>query len=187
MNVSTLPFHNIINMLLIGILFMTGIMFLFPEQFDVLFAIISVHSEASFIIGVMTVAVIYEIGIILDRLSSLITEKLFKNKKPYSKRNLISRILQMQWKDYENYQRAEKINANNIKTLTREYTYSRNSLTTFLILSLIAVSIGKMYVFYVTFSLSVLFYFSMRKHADKIADRVDFATKNPGKEIPNEG
>ena len=132
-------------------------------------------NEDSFAFCVIAVAVIYEVGIVIDRLASLVIERVLKNKKSFAKRSTLSRIFQMQWKDYAHFQKAER-KSENIKNLTREYIFSRNNLTLFFILTIVAVCVNK-YVHAMVFcDLAVLFYFSMKKHADKVAQRVDFST-----------
>ncbi|MDR0726793.1 MAG: hypothetical protein LBF37_01890 [Rickettsiales bacterium] len=113
-------------------------------------------------------------GTVIDRLGSLVVEKLLKNKK--EDRCWLSRMLQMTWKDYGHFQYAEKEN-DCIKILTREYTYSRNLFTALLILTCLGVACGNSFFCKVTIFGCLLFYLSMRKHANKIAQRVDFTNK----------
>lgn len=174
MGILALPFYNLINIFFIGVLFSTGAVIIFPDLMSHSDKLLG-FNEDSFIFCIIAVAVVYEIGIVIDRLSSLIIEKILKSKKSFETRSFLSRLLQMQWKDYAHFQKAEK-NSENIKTLTREYIFSRNNLTLFLILSLVAVAANK-YIHTMIFAdLALLFYFSMKKHADKIAQRVDFST-----------
>ena len=174
MSIMSLPFYNLINIFFIGVLFSIGAASLFPKLMTHSDKLLGFNSD-SFVFCIIAVAIVYEIGIVIDRLASLITERILKSKKSFENRSFLSQLLQMQWKDYAHFQKAEK-KSENIKTLTREYIFSRNNLTLFVILCGAALGMEK-YIHAILFGdLGLLFYFSMKKHADKIAQRVDFST-----------
>lgn len=174
MNFASLPFYNIANMMFIGMQFCFGLFFLFPNAIDYVQAVLQHGSETSFMFGVFTLAIMYEIGIVIDRLASMVLEKILKSKKPMANRGWFSRTFQITWKDYGHYQAAEKHN-DAIKTLSREYNYSRNSLMMLIILGTLAIGVRHWIVAIISLDLAIIFYFSMRKHANKIAMRVDYA------------
>ena len=175
MNVLMLPFYNIVNILFVGVLFCVGIGTLFPGIIELFGSdkLVSIKTD-SFLFCMIALTVVYEIGIVLDRLGSLVTERVLKNKKPANERGFISNLIQMQWKCYHSFQKAEK-HSENIKTLTREYIFSRNNLTLFAILAVVALCVGRFIHAIIFADLVILFYFSMKKHADKVAQRVDYA------------
>lgn len=73
MGVLALPFYNLINIFFIGVLFTTGTVIIFPELMGYTDKLLG-FNEDSFVFCIIAIAIVYEIGIVIDRLSSLIIE-----------------------------------------------------------------------------------------------------------------
>jgi hypothetical protein len=158
MNVDNIPFYNILNMVFIGILFAVGLFILTPEIF--VLKSIPFFESNEFLKTAVVVVVIYYVGFFIDRTGSLLIEKILKNKNQPSKRNFVSQKIQMNWRNYDEYQRAEK-SSEHIKVLAREYTFSRNSMTLFLILTIIAIFVGNWVFCSFTWFATIFLYFSL--------------------------
>ncbi|MDR2152983.1 MAG: hypothetical protein LBO72_09185, partial [Helicobacteraceae bacterium] len=108
------------------------------------------------IVTISFCAIAYEIGLIINRIGSLLESilKKFPILLPFDD-------------DYEKYVEKEK-QLPKLSTLSREYALSRTSMTLFLIMTIIS-CIQRQYIFlFVMVILTILFYFSTRKHASKI-------------------
>jgi hypothetical protein len=170
-----IPFYNLVNMLLIGMVFIIGWFTIDMWLISEIFGFIQFYEIPSSLALCILFPVSYQIGLIINRFGSLM-EDILKTEVPLKNRGWISRHIQFTWRSYELYQKAEKIDPF-IKTLSREYALSRNSLTLFLLLAVVAFTCCKIDVGITMVILSMLFYFSMRKHSGKIISRIDFCTK----------
>jgi hypothetical protein len=159
-------------MFFVGLLFAVGCMVLEPSLIQYL-EIYGKYFKEGIMQTATAVVVIYYTGFLIDRFSSLVVEKALKNKNKKKTRNFLSQKIQMNWRHYEDYQKAEK-HSSHIKTLSREYTFSRNSMTLFLWLTVLAILKGDWVFCSVTWFVTIFLYFSTKKHADKISQRVDF-------------
>jgi hypothetical protein len=171
-----IPFYNLVNMLLIGIIFIVGLLFIDTSLMDMVLGYIQSYNISSSLVLFVLLPVSYQVGLIINRLGSLL-EDILKTKKTEKNRGWISRIFQFTWRSYELYQKTEKIEPF-VKTLSREYALSRNSLTLFLLLAIVAFAYEEICLASAMIVVSALFYFSMRKHAQKIVARIDLFT-NP--------
>lgn len=156
-----IPFYNIINMLLIGFVFTGFIIILFFKNISVYIPNINDYIKGiSFetIVTASCLAIIYEIGFIINRISSVITETILKHFKLIPFNN-----------DYKKFNDRKK-QYPIMEILSREYALSRNSLTLFLILMIISISIHNFKFSLLFFFITLLFYFSTRKHSTKIAE-----------------
>lgn len=169
-----IPFYNLVNMFLIGFIFILGFFFLNPDLLKIILLNIKFYDISSSLILLVLLPLSYEIGLIINRLGSLL-ENILKTENKYTERNMISRIFQFTWRKYELYQKTEKIDPF-VTVLSREYALSRNSLTLFFLLFFVSVYNKDLSFTITTFLLSLLFYFSMRKHARKIVSRIDYST-----------
>jgi hypothetical protein len=162
-------------MFLLGMIFVFGYLFLNTGLLGVFFANVRFYDISSTLILLVLLPLAYQIGLIINRLGSLLEDAL-KTEKKDSERGWVSKIFQFSWRKYELYQKAEKVEPF-IKALSREYALSRNSLVLFLLLSILGCLYSKSEFAIVMGLISVLFHYSMKKHASKIVSRIDCNTK----------
>ncbi len=154
-----IPFYNILNMFLTGLIFIGCCILLFPQymlEFLSNNVFTSIQTGLEIIIVVSFLAISYEIGLVINRIGSVAIEPFLKKTKliPFDD-------------DYKLYNRArEKFSI--FSTLAREYALSRTSVALFLVLSIISgVICNWLYlIFFVV--IMIIFYFSCRKHSGKI-------------------
>ncbi len=174
MNFS-IPFYNLLNMLLIGVGFGVGCMMLAPDATQLfLFQLSMALNDGAELLILSAFA--YLVGLIINRISSVIVEDIVCTEIPKANRNLLSRIFRIEKRSYTDYQKAEKKDVF-IKTLSREYALSRNCATLFLLLAAQASLLHKYHAALACASLVVLFYLSMKKHTKKIVSRIDYNVK----------
>lgn len=156
-----IPFYNIVNMLLTGFIFVGCCMFIYFDIFinalaSVIFPEIGIVSET--IITISFFAIIYEVGYIINRVGSIITEPILKKTKaiPFNS-------------DYKKFNDCKE-HYPILNTLSREYALSRTSLTLFLIIATLALLQKQWMLALVFLLISLLFGFSCRKHATKVVD-----------------
>lgn len=146
-------------MFLTGFVFIGGIMFqnaekitdfIGTESFTKLMAI----SEVLLILIVVSVA--YEVGLVLNRIGSVILEPILKKTKiiPYDDRYAVFR------------EKSKEFPIMN--TLSREYALSRTGIAEFLILAIISVMKCKCGLAVIFLCVSLIYLLSCRKHATKI-------------------
>jgi hypothetical protein len=168
---TKIPFYNLVNMFLTGLIFAGCCMILYQKQFVILLnsdffkSLQSISTGFETIITISFFAVIYEIGFIINRIGSLI-ESILKRVK------IKSLIILPFNNDYKKFN--EKKNTFPILTvLSREYALSRTSMSLFLTM-LVFSYFQRHYIFMIVMSvLVVIFSFSMRKHSSKIVDLLD--------------
>lgn len=85
------PFYNILNMFLTGLVFIGGCLIIFPDTAVAIFnsdIIKSLGAGPEIVITVCTFAVAYEVGLIINRTGSVILEPLLKRAKliPFNNR-----------------------------------------------------------------------------------------------------
>ena len=159
---TKIPFYNLLNMFLTGLIFTGSCILLFNNE--ILYFIKSDYFKAikEIKIGLETVitfsicAVIYETGFIINRIGSLLGSLLKK-----------CPILLPFDNDYKKFN-EKKILFPIMETLSREYALSRTSMTLFLILTIFNCCRWNWIFLIITLILTIIFYFSMRKHAGKI-------------------
>lgn len=154
-----IPFYNLLNMFLTGLVFTGCNIFIFIDKI-----ILFVNSNAidvkkvgfETIITICFFAVIYEIGLIINRIGSVIIEPALKKTKliPFND-------------DYKKFNELRKENPI-LEVLSREYALARSSATLFLILSIIGITQNKWIPVVVFIATTILFIFSARKHCIKI-------------------
>ncbi len=155
---NKIPFYNILNMLLIGIVFSTLLCCanlskatIFSNYFSLI--------KTDYLKITVFIALMHEVGLVINRISSIILEPFLKFF------NLIY------WADYKKYVKAQR-NDNFLIVLSREYALSRNSTTLFFILTMIGLICWNLAYSLVMLFLTVLFLISTSKHSKKIHDRV---------------
>jgi hypothetical protein len=160
---TKIPFYNLLNMFLTGLIFTGCCIVLFDSH---VFAFIESNFFKSIkdinfgletIITISFCAVIYEIGFIINRMGSLLE-------------NILKAIRGIPFdNDYKKFNESKK-RFPIMEILSREYALSRTSMTLFLLLSIISSIQVKCIFLIFSLVLTVVFYFSMRKHAQKIVD-----------------
>lgn len=165
---TKIPFYNIINMFLTGLIFIGCCLFLFPQYSLEFFTKLSTDSIAGFetIITVSFFAVAYELGLIINRVGSIIIE-------PFLVKTKLIQFNQ----DYRLYNQArDKYSI--FPTLAREYALSRTSLALFLVLSVISAVKRNMLLLVFFISIMLIFYFSFAKHSKKIVTLMKIEEEN---------
>lgn len=162
---TKIPFYNLLNMFLTGLIFTGCCIILFNNQVysciesDFFKSIKGINFGFETILTICFCAVIYEVGFIINRIGSLL-ENVLKWIKIIPFDN-----------DYKKFNERKK-QFPIMETLSREYALSRTSMTLFLLLTIIS-SIQYEWIFSIfLFALTVVFYFSMRKHAKKIVELI---------------
>ena len=153
------PFYNIVNMLLTGFVFLGGLLFVFPEKAIQLlngefYANLKTGPEIIFVICLLAVA--YEIGLVINRVGSVIIEPVLKKIKliPFNDDYVL----------FNNKKKEYPI----MSTLSREFALSRTSIALFMVLAVIAAFNKFCPMFISCIMISLVFYLSCRKHASKI-------------------
>lgn len=154
-----LPFYNLLNMLLTGVVFLVCIIPLYPSELAELVLFeknMTCDATQEVVLLTLFIAAAYEIGLILNRIGSVLAEPIFKSLKViyFSSR-------------YSDYAMASK-DFSKLEILSREYALSRTSTVEFFLLSMWSVSISKFFLFSIYFAIALLFLFSCRKHSKKI-------------------
>lgn len=153
------PFYNVLNMFLTGFVFVGCTMLQYSEKIikfvnSETFAHLTSVSEMVLILIIIAIA--YEIGLILNRLGSVILEPLLKKTRliPFDNRY---RIFQ---------EKAQKFPIMN--TLSREYALSRTGIGEFVILAISSGIRGKYELLWIFICIAIIYLLSCRKHASKI-------------------
>lgn len=161
---NKIPFYNIVNMFLIGSIFVGCCVFTYNNIFVNLFTskvILKIKALPELLVTISFFAVIYEIGYIINRIGSIIIEPILKKTRAIPFNN--------DYKKFNDCSQQYPI----LRVLSREYALSRTSLTLFFITTILAV-LQKRWVLALIFLLvALLFGFSCRKHARKIVDIMD--------------
>ncbi|MBR3934090.1 MAG: hypothetical protein IKJ68_09315 [Clostridia bacterium] len=164
-----IPFYNIVNILFSGLVFIGLCVFLIPQKLMLVLNRIQIIPNDVFdLIVMLTLA--YEVGLILNWLSSIIVETLLVSRKPREERCWLSRICRITWKSYSDYQKAENAKLN---MLTREMNVARNHFFIFVLAGVIALWSHNWMFVIGGFLLAILFYLSYRKHSNKIVSRIE--------------
>ena len=173
-----IPFYNILNMLLTGLVFIAAFLFILPDcqmsgevvEFGKL--IISLPDVIS---TVLFFAVAYEIGLVINRVGSVALERALKGMK------CIPADM-----DYVLFNKTkEKYPIMNV--LSREYALSRTGMVLFFVLLVMALCAAKFVEALIFAAIVVVFFFSCKKHSDKISELIlSELTTDDEKESQNE-
>ena len=164
-----IPFYDLVNKCLFGLIFLGLFILVNPSLCfgyisNELIGSISTGSEI--IITLCVFAISYEIGLIINRIGSVVLEPLFK------KIHLIPFD-----NDYKKFNKVKK-EYPIMETLSREYALSRTSIVLFLVLTAISI-LGENKLFGVPFILiAIIFYFSYKKFATKIVNMMKETREN---------
>lgn len=154
-----IPLYNVLNMLLTGFVFMGGYGLIFPERVfqlleDGIIQKLSNGPEVIFVACVFATA--YEIGMIINRVGSVLIEWVMKRSSLIPFDN-----------DYFKFNECRK-NYPIMEVLSREYALSRTSGTLFLILSIVSFASCQCLWGTAFLLVSVIYFVSCQKHATKI-------------------
>lgn len=153
------PFYNVVNMFLTGFVFLGGFVFLFSDSFVSIMEspIGKVAGIGPELIGVVCFfSIAYEVGLVINRLGSIVLGKLFKRWKwiPYDD-------------NYIKYNKKLKVYPV-LSTLSREYAVTRTGITLFLLLAVLSLFSQYCYLSIVFAAIAVIYYFSCRDYAKRI-------------------
>ena len=154
-----MPFYNVLNMLLTGLVFLGGCIVIYPNQAIVLFnnpivKNITTGPEVVFTLSIF--AVTYELGLIINRIGSVIFEPLLKKSKLINFNN-----------DYAKFNLAKE-RFPIMETLSREYALSRTGISLFIILAVIACLSNNYKLLIIFMLITIIYLLSCRKHSKKI-------------------
>lgn len=156
---TKVPFYNVLNMLLIGLILIVCVCIAFPDLAINLIAndvVVGLRAGGNVILTTLVFAVAYEVGYLINRLGSVVLEELLKKTKliPYND-------------DYRKYNEVKK-EYPTMDILSREYASSRTNIMLFLIIMLVEAFAKKFIFALIAFACATLFFFSCRKHAKRI-------------------
>lgn len=154
-----IPFYNILNMFLTGLVFFGGCTMVFPDlAVSILTSdvIVNIGTGPEIVFTVCVFAAAYEVGLIINRIGSVIIEPALKTIKaiPFND-------------DYIKFN-VKKREYPIMSTLSREFALSRTGIALFGILALIALYAGKKLFLWVFAATAIVYFLSCRKHAKKI-------------------
>ena len=155
------PFYNILNMFLTGLVFIGGCIIIFPDTSVGIFnseIIKNIGAGPEIVITVCTFAVAYEVGLIINRTGSVILESLLKWTKLIAFNDNYT-LFNQKKKEYPI-----------MSTLSREYALSRTRIVLFLLLLIMSALEGKCSLAAICAVITVIYFFSCRKHAGKIVE-----------------
>ncbi len=158
------PFYNIVNMLLTGFIFLGCSIIVFPQYAvqiikSKFYENLETGSEIIFTVCILAVA--YEIGLIINRVGSVVVEPFLKKTKLIAFND-----------DYILFNQKKKTFPI-MSTLSREFALSRTSIALFLILAVIFCFNNYYKVTVICVLLTFVFYLSCRKHSAKIVELME--------------
>ena len=158
---TKIPFYNILNMFLTGLVFIGGCSLIFPEcALNVLNneIIKSLSAGPEIVITVCALATAYEVGLIINRVGAIIEELILKRVKwvPFND-------------DYVLFNKKKK-KYPIMSVLSREFAMSRTGSVLFFILLVLAI-IEHKWIIAIAFAIIVfIYYMSCRKYSAKIVE-----------------
>ena len=159
-----IPFYNILNMFLTGLVFIGGCVIIFPEYvLSVLNTevIKNLGAGPEIIVTVCSFATAYEIGLIINRIGSVIIEDFLKWRK------------WIQFNDDYALFNEKKKQYPIMGTLSREYALSRTGIALFLVLFILASIAHKCPIANACAVVAFVYYLSCRKHSSKIVELME--------------
>ena len=161
---TTIPFYDIANKFLLGFLFVCGIFILNAETILKYFVnnekLLSIPSGIETIITICFISSVYEIGVLLNRISSVGTEELLIKIKQWPPRS-----------KYASYNKAKQY-FKILPILAREYDFYKGHVTLFFLLALIALAQLHYWVAIVFISIAIVFIASGKKQSCRINELV---------------
>ncbi len=168
-----IPFYNILNMLLTGLVTIGGAVLIYPCKVinflnnDI---IRNLSSGPEVVITICTLAIAYEVGLIVNRIGSVILESFFKRVKwvPFDD-------------DYVLFNNAKKVYPI-LNTLSREYALSRTGVALFVVLCILALFARQWIIAAIFLAIVGVYFLSCKKHASKIVALMHEVRDNQNKE-----
>ena len=159
-----IPFYNILNMFLTGLVFIGGCVLIFPEYvLGVLNneIIKNLGAGPEIIVTVCDFATSYEIGLIINRVGSVVIEDFLKWTKliPFNDNYV---LFNEKKKEYPI-----------MSTLSREYALSRTGIALFLALLILASIACKWTIAIACAVITIVYYLSCRNHSSKIVELME--------------
>lgn len=153
------PFYNVLNMFLTGLVFIGGCSIIFPDTTVLALSsdiIKNLGAGSEIVVTVCAFAVAYEVGLIINRTGSVILEPLLKRTKliPFND-------------NYTLFNQKKKEYAI-MSTLSREYALSRTRVVLFLLLLILSAITVKWSLVFICAIIGSIYFFSCRKFAVKI-------------------
>lgn len=161
-----IPFYNILNMFLTGLVLIGGCVVIFPEYALCVLEneiITNLGAGPEIVVTVCAFAIAYEVGLIVNRIGSVIIETFLKWTKliPFNNNYVLFNQKKQQYPI--------------INTLSREYALSRTGIALFLILLILALVAHNRLMILVSSAALIVYYLSCRKHSIKIVSLMDEA------------
>lgn len=159
-----IPFYNILNMFLTGLVFLGGCIVIYPNYAMELISseiIKSLGTGPEILVTVCAFAVAYEAGLVVNRFGSVVIEWFLKWTKMISFND-----------DYVLFNEKKK-EYPIMSTLSREYALSRTGIALFLILFVLSI-IAKNWRLVIAYGgIILIYYLSCRKHSSKIVELME--------------
>lgn len=157
---NKIPFYNIVNIFFIGLIFFIVFIFLYYSKLTNLMNLypefIELCSKFMILIYLVFIGIIYEIGLIINRISSIATE-------PFLKKTKIIKFMD----DYAKFNNCKRDNPF-LYTLSREYAFSRVSFTLWVFLTIMFLVTCHWLLCLFSVIVSFIFLLSCRKMSIKI-------------------
>ena len=156
---TKVPFYNIVNVFLPGLILIGSCMMLFLDDTKELVGRVTILDSTGFevLITASCFAIAYEVGYVIFRLGAVAIEPALKK--------------MFGWADYKDFIAAGKANENahdKLEMLSREYGYARTQITLFLALVALTGTCGKWWLMTVCLLCVALFTLTARGHIKKI-------------------
>ncbi|MDR0920366.1 MAG: hypothetical protein LBM93_14165 [Oscillospiraceae bacterium] len=153
------PFYNIINIFLPGLVLLGAVVLLFLDKVKVLVQEITDIGSAGLevLVTVSLFAIAYEAGYIIFRIGSIVIEPILKKL--------------FVWTEYSDFIAAKKSSDkahDKLETLSREYAYSRTHITLFLILIILSGVRSLWWIAFLCVLILALFIVTVRGHMKRI-------------------
>ncbi len=156
---TKIPFYNILNMFLTGLVFIGGCVIIFPDTATAVLnseIIKNLGTGPEIVVTVCAFAIAYEVGLIINRAGSVILEEILKRTKliPFND-------------DYTLFNQKKK-EYPIMSTLSREYALSRTGIVLFLTLLVLSLVGSKWIMVIICGIITAINFLSCKKHAGKI-------------------
>ena len=154
-----IPFYDILNMLLSGLVFVGGCVFIFPDTAITFLSsdiVKNLGAGPEIMVVVCVFAIVYEIGLIINRIGAVILEPFLKSTKliPFND-------------DYTLFNQKKK-EYPIMSTLSIEYALSRTGVTLFLLLLILSAGTAKWSLVFISAIITGIYFVSCRKFAGRI-------------------
>jgi len=166
---TKIPFYNIVNMFLTGLVFVGVNFLIFSNHLGDLGEVLNIGNIGLETIIVLSfLALTYEVGYILFRIGATVVEPILKATKL------------VEFGSYADFNDCRKENPF-LDTLSREYAAARTQIATFLILMITALVMFQWLIFGLSLVIITIFILTARTHSKKINDVVKkFKTTQDG-------